>query len=247
MNRILRTLAPITAALACAGSVQAQTMIGGGKTAPTFPIVISQPGSYKLAGNLNVTAAGVPAIQINVPNVSIDLNGFYIQGPNSCTSNWTTKAVTCTLPFDAAASGIAGKEGVAYNVNVFNGAVRGFAGHGVDVPGNLSDLNVSFNTGWGVRGSSGSLTRINATFNAQGGISVSFGTLSYGMAQQNGADGIAAWKSSVGFSTVSSNAGYGLWGMYSVITNVAAIENKTGGLNVAGSLTATNLCNNAPC
>jgi hypothetical protein len=47
--------------------------------APGFPITISQPGSYKLDGNLTVPSGGT-AIEITVPNVSIDLNGFSIVG-----------------------------------------------------------------------------------------------------------------------------------------------------------------------
>jgi len=47
--------------------------------APGFPVTISQPGSYRLAGNVTVPA-GVNGIQINADNVTLDLNGFTIFG-----------------------------------------------------------------------------------------------------------------------------------------------------------------------
>ena len=47
---------------------------------PGFPVTISQPGSYKLSGNLSVPST-VRAIEITVPDVTIDLNGFSITTP----------------------------------------------------------------------------------------------------------------------------------------------------------------------
>lgn len=43
-----------------------------------FPVTISQPGSYRLSGNLTVGTANVRAIQITVDNVTLDLNGFQV-------------------------------------------------------------------------------------------------------------------------------------------------------------------------
>jgi hypothetical protein len=58
---------------------QATVMAAGG-----FPYVISNPGSYKLSGNL-AAPAGVDAIHIAASNVVLDLNGFSIAslGPSS--------------------------------------------------------------------------------------------------------------------------------------------------------------------
>ena len=57
---------------------QATVMAAGG-----FPFVISNPGSYKLSGNLSVPA-GKGAMQITTSNVTLDLNGFNLTslGPN---------------------------------------------------------------------------------------------------------------------------------------------------------------------
>src|SRR5262245_11599909 len=46
--------------------------------APGFPVTITQPGSYRLAGNLTVPTVFVTAIQITADDVTLDLNGFAI-------------------------------------------------------------------------------------------------------------------------------------------------------------------------
>jgi hypothetical protein len=47
--------------------------------APGFPITISAPGSYKLGNNLDV-AAGKNGIVVTAPHVTIDLDGFTLNG-----------------------------------------------------------------------------------------------------------------------------------------------------------------------
>lgn len=58
--------------------------LAGGVTpgdSPGFPITISQPGSYRLSGNLSVPNQSTTAIEVRTENVTIDLNGFSILGP----------------------------------------------------------------------------------------------------------------------------------------------------------------------
>src|SRR5580693_4484830 len=51
---------------------QSTVMAAGG-----FPYTISQPGSYRLSGNLALTTVSA-AIVITASNVTLDLNGFSI-------------------------------------------------------------------------------------------------------------------------------------------------------------------------
>src|SRR3954463_6674651 len=51
---------------------------------PGFPVTISKPGSYRLAGNLTVPGADTSAIVITADAVTLDLNGFSIAGPLLC-------------------------------------------------------------------------------------------------------------------------------------------------------------------
>ncbi len=58
--------------------------------APGFPVTISLPGKYKLAGNLTIADADTTGVEITSPRVTLDLNGFAIQGP--ATTNGETGA-----------------------------------------------------------------------------------------------------------------------------------------------------------
>ena len=50
-----------------------------------FPVTISNPGSYILTSNLVLTNVSTNVIQIFSDNVTIDLNGYSIIGPRTCT------------------------------------------------------------------------------------------------------------------------------------------------------------------
>ena len=50
--------------------------------APGFPVTISQPGSYRLSGNL-VAPLNSGAIHIAASKVTLDLNGFHVQCTNT--------------------------------------------------------------------------------------------------------------------------------------------------------------------
>ena len=58
---------------------QSSVLAAGG-----FPFKITQAGSYKLSSNLQVPAS-VDGIDILADHVTLDLNGFAIIGPVSCT------------------------------------------------------------------------------------------------------------------------------------------------------------------
>ncbi len=81
MNRQALNLLAISLAPICAFAVDGVTLINQSTVtaAGGFPYVISQPGSYKLSGNLTVPA-GKDGIDIHSPNVTLDLNGFAIIG-----------------------------------------------------------------------------------------------------------------------------------------------------------------------
>jgi hypothetical protein len=102
--------------------------------APGFPITISQPGSYRLMGHLAVADMAVTAIRITHPDVTLDLNGFTVRGPNVCSVS--TGWLTCT------SDAISGPRGYGIDVaidaalygghvQVSNGTVAGFAGSGI--------------------------------------------------------------------------------------------------------------------
>jgi hypothetical protein len=95
---------------------QAAATAGGVTTgdAAGFPVTLSQAGSYRLSGNLTVPNKDTTAIAVTADNVTIDLNGFAILGPNIANGLGT---------------GVDG--GSRSNVHVLNGTVRGMGSRGV--------------------------------------------------------------------------------------------------------------------
>jgi hypothetical protein len=113
---LLFALAPASL-LAVDGQVlisQSTVIAAGG-----FPYVISQPGSYKLAGNL-VVPANTDAIHIVVSNVTLDLNGF------SIATSVPTEIIVTNGILATPATSIAGGPVFITNVTIRNGSIRGF-------------------------------------------------------------------------------------------------------------------------
>jgi hypothetical protein len=66
--------------------------------APGFPVTLSRAGSYRLSGNLVISSLGT-AIEITAEHVTLDLNGFTIQGgADRCAAS--PRPVWCLLPPD---------------------------------------------------------------------------------------------------------------------------------------------------
>lgn len=89
---------------------------------PGFPISITQPGSYRLSGNITVAANTINAIEISANNVTLDLNGFHISGP----------APTCGDIINPACNAVFGVTTLGSNqyqaIKVRNGEITGFNG-----------------------------------------------------------------------------------------------------------------------
>jgi hypothetical protein len=96
---------------------QSTVMAAGG-----FPYQSTQPGSYKLSGNLTVPDANTSAIVVAADYVAIDLNGFSIIGPTVCVGI----PVTSCSP---TGSGIGIEGGSHRGITVVNGNVQALAGH----------------------------------------------------------------------------------------------------------------------
>lgn len=187
-----------TALLATAGAAQAQQTINQSKALagnispgdePGFPITISRPGHYKLTGNLSVPA-GTQGIVITAHDVTLDMNGFTLAGPNSCTRNASSRVVTCTT-----VASLVGIQTQGNGVVIRDGAVRGFR--------------------YGVHGNEGeTLLRMHVTENTLDGV-ISANTYA-GMAiidsviDRNGQHGLVLDLGQVRGSRVGHNGGDGI-------------------------------------
>jgi hypothetical protein len=221
--KLTRTFVAITL-LAAGSAAFAQTAISNKGAA--FPININQPGSYKLVSNL-VVPVGSVGISIIAPNVTLDLNGFTISGPVTCST-----AGVCSMATNA-------NHGIkvsAPNAVVRNGAITGFQGNGVDVFGNsqLEDLMVSQNAGYGVYSANmlaamAQVNRIRATLNKMSGMYVYGGIVTDSIATANGQIGIYVNQASVFDSMSTENGTLGVFvGSRGLLRGVRAADNAGG-------------------
>ncbi len=136
---------------------QAKVLAGSG-----FPYVISNPGSYRLTGNLTVSGTA-DAIDLFATNVTIDLNGFSITGAggvsggagvNSFTNGSVTVENGTITGFTGQAAIEMGINGIVKNVRATgnNFGITGGAGSlisGNTINGNSIGLNCPSTCGWG--------------------------------------------------------------------------------------------------
>jgi hypothetical protein len=184
--------------------------------APGFPVELNQPGSYRLASNLTVSNPNTTAIKINATNVTLDLNGFAIQGVTecgfdssgtnfACSNTGTGVGVLATNPQDKAGS-----------VTVMNGIVQGMGSVGVSVSrlvGNvIRNVTSTGNGASGFYGFSTLIDGVNASINGGRGIEISYGTVTRSSSSTNGGDGVYAFHALLLGNFVQGNSGYGLNG-----------------------------------
>jgi hypothetical protein len=218
--------------------------------APGFPVTISLPGSYRLAGNLTVADPNLEAIQVQTDNVAIDLGGFAIVGGTSCTG--TMAAYVCT-PASASGNGVRANNRTL--VTVRNGAVRGFqVGVWVGANSRVEDLNVAESRFAGIIAAAGGFVARNVVSGGEYGIQAG------GVVRDNTVDNIRGYAmflmgqatSFVG-NSVSRAAGPGIWAtsgnaVAGVSGNVISNANGpaiSGGVSLGDG--QSNLCNGVKC
>jgi len=84
ISLILPAIATASGPVVITQAAALQGGISGVCDTPGFPITICKPGSYVLGSNLTVPA-NTDGIDIAVSDVTIDLNGFTLKGPVTCT------------------------------------------------------------------------------------------------------------------------------------------------------------------
>ncbi|MDJ0788545.1 MAG: hypothetical protein QNK05_17195 [Myxococcota bacterium] len=139
-----------------------------------FPFMINQPGSYVLTGDLSVGAGSNSGIRIQAADVTLDLNGFSLRGPDSCSPG------SCS---GGARFGIIAAGSQVVHTVVRNGNVSGFSGVCVFVfeASHVTDLSVSSCGLAGISAGAGSLVESNRVEDVGGsGLSLSDDT-GYGL------------------------------------------------------------------
>ena len=222
-----------------------------------FPYKITQPGSYKLIGNLTVPR-NTDGIVVTANHVTLNLNGFSILGPVVCTANDTTGAAVCPA---ATAKGIGIRSGDsaggsigALDLKIYNGSIHGMGSHGIFITGNgstVEKVSADGNAGDGMivegpvlassangNGGFGILAvtiRDSSTVNNAGdGIVVDArGGVAIGNASSfNGGAGITVPNGVANNNTVTRNTGVGISAKCpAVVTGNSIINNDGGSIN----------------
>jgi parallel beta-helix repeat protein len=212
-----------------------------------FPININKSGSYRLNSNLTVKKSGVDAIDINVPNVTIDLSGFTITGGviaiNGLTSVQIVNVTVSGGSITGSGAGVLlGNGGVVRNVRVSNLSGSGTVFANAITCGD--SCIVSGNTVYDVTASnpSGPSAAIAAGENSLITNNSVTGTVA-------GSGIVLAGNSAVSGNAVSSNASAGILIVGSgVIVTRNTVSNNASGLNfvaVTGGYGENVLLNNA--
>lgn len=242
------------------------------KQPKTFPIVISAAGSYRLKSNLSVPDENTTAISVQADYVTIDLNGFSIQGPVTCTGS----PVTGCSPSSGTGVGING--GGHRGIAVRNGSVHGMGFRGIDFVDRVENVTADGNgdigisaavvTGSGANGNyeigiaGGTVSNCSTSGNRLLGIEGD-GAVSNSTASGNG-EGIYSAGGSVSNCSASGNTGFGIAASNSSVTNCTVESNAAGGIvaktatgctalsNGGSQISATgvvghNICNSSPC
>jgi len=218
------------------------TSISGGRP----PVKITKSGSYQLQSNIVITNADTTAILVTADNVTIDLNGFTIMGPNVCTGSGET--LVCNNNGD----GMGIDAGDRQNIKVYNGTIRGMGNKGIQagVGSIIESVRVISNGAHGITVGSGRVSGNTATGNNGNGISVysDSGTVSGNTATRNRYAGIyVITNGTVSGNTVTGNGGKGLHLVSNVgyVNNV--LDNNTGEDVDGGVNLKPNLCSGALC
>lgn len=222
---------------------------------PGFPVSINLPGIYKLSSNLVVPNENTTAIQINVNNVTIDLNGFAILGPNVCATDGVSVAHPCTRP--GTGMGIDGGTAVPFNVEntrIMNGTIDGMGNIGIfaNVNARIEKMNVSSSGGYGIYTFGGVILDSLVRGNGNVGIETTGAIIRDSRSIFNRGYGIqTSTFSIISGCVIATNLSYGL--VMSTNTRYVdnLIDNNNGGIanpQIAGGTQAgVNTCGGAAC
>lgn len=175
-----------------------------------FPVTISSSGSYRLTGNLALSN-DLDAIVITTSSVTLDLAGFEISGPGSCTGSGST--------IDCGAEGVGSGVWVDNNpdsVTIRNGVISNMRLTGIRAEGNghlFADLKLRNNHAFGLVADERMIVRnCTAIRNAGTGIKLNDGSIIDGsIAMGNGIHGFQLVNegNSVYGSTSQGNGEFG--------------------------------------
>jgi len=175
-----------------------------------FPVTLATPGTYRMSSNLTVPDIATGAIVVQSSDVTIDLGGFRIVGPITCSGTPTT----CTPAISG--GGAAGIDGWSYdptNLVVRNGSIVGMGtGLLLSYDGRAEGMKVMQSGDMGIRARSGAAV-VNSTGTANGHIGIEGGLIDGCTVSRNPQYGLSTQGngSVVRNVVVQGNTGYGMY------------------------------------
>ena len=204
--------------------------------APGFPVTIIQPGSYRLTGNLDLSAvdSSLDGINVSAPAVTVDLGGFHIAGATTCSGSGVS--ISCSP--SGTGSGVKFMNSATASV-VQNGIVRNMTNSGIfclATGSRVQNITATHNRNDGIFAQQGTLV-VNsvAIENGGDGVNVTSGSMVDGVTSigngQNGIHVAGFSGGSVVTRTIAQNngsRGFFLFGFAKFGTNNLSLGNQEG-------------------
>ena len=197
-----------------------------------FPVTITTPGSYRLTSRIVLPNENTDGILVSTSSVTIDLNGFEIAGPVTCSGG----PIVCA-PAGGTGSGVDRSLTTNRSITVKNGSVTGTGSTGIFLgeQAEVTNVRVRWSGAGGIRTSSSSLITGNAVFENSGdGILVGVGsTVTSNSAYHNSLDGIETNSgSTISNNSASFNGGSGIDTLSaSTVSGNTAYNNTSNGID----------------
>lgn len=221
---------------------------------PGWPVRIINSGSYVLTSNLVLGTGDGTAIITRTAggtypdglDVTIDLNGFTIDGPTECTGD----PLTCT-PLGTPADTESGygvlinSAGFDSTARIRNGTIRGMPLAAISCqPECLVEGVTAVENGFGGFSIDGTIRDSQAAYNGGGGISVSnAGSVENCVARANSGDGFFGSATYTG-NTARGNAGFGIYANPGSVVRGNRVEFNGNGLRCIDCVAVDNVIAN---
>lgn len=227
--------------------------------APGFPITISVRGSYRLSGNLTVPDVDTTAIDITsaAGSVTIDLNGFSIVGPVTCTIGSGGNPTTCSG--SASDPSIFGpgtgiRSAAGDSLTVRNGSILGMGRYALFASGAprviIENVHANENGLGGLWPSQGVIVNSSANTNGGFGIQTNQGVIKGALVTRNAGTGIVSTGQPLNIQDcmIHLNGGFGVdFGATGLIGASIVGSNLGGGLSGSFQESTNNVCNGTGC
>lgn len=211
---------------------QASVLAAGG-----FPFTINQSGSYRLTSDLVVPDVNTGGIVISSKSVTLDLGGFGIRGPVTCSGDGLTRGQNTACSASGSGVGISVDSSTAV---IRNGFVRGMGSAGMSIFGDLSTIVehmvVEENAGHGINLHEGRLVDSAVRFNGANGVEYcdcgggGNSQIEHNVVERNRGHAIHTGKGTVKENLIFNNGGEG----------VRVLAGGSNGANLVGNTIQSN-------